>query len=66
MTLFALSGLNMYLQLPMLIVVISLVYSATRYDDWGSIFHEAIRWGGRMALFLVGIGAVLYVVSNII
>lgn len=57
---------NMYYQLPILIVVISMVYSATRYDDWGSIFHEAIRWGGRMALFLVGIGVVLYALATII
>jgi hypothetical protein len=64
--LFALSSLNMYFQLPVLIVVISMVYSATRYDDWPSIFHEAIRWGGRMAMFLLGIGAVLYVVANFI
>lgn len=66
MILWALLTLNMYVQLPILIVVISLVYSATRYDDWGSIFHEAIRWGGRMALFLVGIGGVLYLIANFI
>ena len=29
--------------LPALLVVISLVYSATRYDDWPSILHEALR-----------------------
>lgn len=63
---FALFALNMYLQLPILIVVISLVYSATRYDDWGSILHEAFRWGSRMALFLVGIGVVLFLVATFI
>jgi hypothetical protein len=56
----------MYVQLPILIVLISMVYAATRYDEWGSIFGEALRWGGRMALFLVGIGVVLYFVSIII
>ena len=55
--------INLYIQLPILIVVISLVYSATRYDDWGSICHEAIRWGSRMALFLISIGLVLYLIS---
>jgi hypothetical protein len=50
-----------YWQLPIVIVLISLVYSATRYDDWGSIFLEAWRWGLRMAVFLVGIAAVLLV-----
>jgi hypothetical protein len=62
----ALSTLNMYAQLPILIVLISLVYAATRYDDWGSILTEAVRWGGRMFLFLAGIGVVLYVVATLI
>ncbi|HWY86891.1 MAG TPA: hypothetical protein VNX28_09210 [Gemmataceae bacterium] len=63
MILLALLTLNMYVQLPILIVVISMVYAATRYDEWGSIFVEAFRWGSRMAMFLVGIGAVLYLIS---
>ncbi|MCI0639639.1 MAG: hypothetical protein L0Y72_15440 [Gemmataceae bacterium] len=62
----AIVSLHMYWQLPILIVVISLVYSATRYDEWDSILGEAFRWGSRMALFLVGIGAVLYAVSVLI
>jgi hypothetical protein len=65
-TLWAITSINMFYQLPILIVVISLVYSATRYDDWSSILGEAIRWGGRMALFLVSIGFVLYLVASFI
>ena len=56
---------SIYLQLPLLIIVISLVYSATRHDDWPSIFQEAFRWGSRMALFLVGIGAALFAIMKI-
>ncbi len=63
MILAVLLALNLYVQLPILIVVISLVYSATRYDDWDSILQEAFRWGSRMALFLLAIGLVLYLVS---
>ena len=44
-----------YYHLPLLIVLISLVYSATRYEEWPSIFNEAFRWGLRMAFFLIGI-----------
>jgi hypothetical protein len=62
----SLFSLNMYIQLPILIVVISLVYAATRYDEWPSILGEAARWGGRMVLFLVSIGAVLYLVASLI
>jgi hypothetical protein len=56
----ALFAFSIYLQLPLLIVVISLVYSATRHDDWPSIFQEAFRWGSRMALFLAAIAANIY------
>lgn len=66
MSLFALVALNIYAQLPILLVVISLVYSATRYDEWGSIFNEAIRWGGRMAFFLAGIGVAIYLLALIV
>jgi integral membrane sensor domain MASE1 len=54
---------NIYWQLPILIVVISLVYSATRYDEWGSILREAFRWGLRMTAFLLAIGVALYLLA---
>jgi len=63
MILAAVITLSMYAQLPILIVVISLVYSATRYDEWRSILIEAFRWGSRMIAFLVGIGVVLWLLS---
>ncbi|MHB1422367.1 MAG: hypothetical protein ACYC3I_04055 [Gemmataceae bacterium] len=57
-----LPGHNIYLvDLPLLIVLISLVYSATRFDDWGAILLEALRWGLRLLGFLAGIGIVLYI-----
>jgi hypothetical protein len=49
------AAVSIYWHLPVMIVLISLVYSATRYDDWNAIFREAFRWGLRMALFLLGI-----------
>jgi hypothetical protein len=53
---------NIYLvDLPVLIVLISLVYSATRFDDWGPILYEALRWGLRLVLFLVVIGVALFI-----
>jgi hypothetical protein len=57
---------SIYWQLPPLLVVISLVYSATRYEEWGSIWREAVRWGVRMTIFLVFIGVVLYVLATFI
>jgi len=58
--------LSMYAQLPILIVVISLVYSATRHDRWDLILREAFRWGSRMAGFLVLIGIALFLVTSFI
>jgi hypothetical protein len=53
-----------FFDLPLMVVLISLVYSATRYDRWPAILFEAGRWGVRLVLFLVGIGAVLYLVNR--
>ena len=58
--------LAMYAQLPILIVVISLVYSATRFDRWDLILREAFRWGSRMVGFLLAIGVVLFLVTSFI
>jgi hypothetical protein len=55
-----------YWHLPVLIVIISLVYSATRFDDWGHIVREAVRWGLRLFCFLVVIAIVLYLAASVI
>lgn len=61
-----LPGHNIYLvELPLLIVLISLVYSATRFDEWGPILREALRWGLRLFGFLYAIGFALYVLDRI-
>jgi hypothetical protein len=49
----------------LLIVLISLVYSATRFDQWGPILREAVRWGGRLVAFLGAIGVVLYLLTRV-
>ena len=52
------------LHLPVLLVAVSLVYSATRHDRWDLILREALGWGLRMALFLAGLGGLLFVLSS--
>ena len=57
---------NIYVwDLPLLIALISLVYSATRYDEWPAILREAVRWALRLTAFLGAIGLTLYVVSRL-
>ena len=57
-------AVSIYWHLPILLVVVSLVYSATRHDQWKLILNEAARWGFRMFLFLGGIGIALFLLST--
>jgi hypothetical protein len=59
-----LADIPLYWHLPILIVLISLVYSATRFDDWHLILREGFRWGLRMSAFLLVIAAVLYALAR--
>ena len=57
-------GISMiYVHLPLMLIVISLVYSATRHEDWDEILGEAFRWGIRMFGFLLCVAAVLFAAS---
>jgi hypothetical protein len=60
LTLFA---YNMYWHLPVVIVLVSLVYSATRFDQWQAILRDTFRWCLRLAGFLASIALVLYFFS---
>ena len=55
-----------YWHLPLLIVVVSLVYSATRFDHWEPILHETGLWVVRMSVFLFVIALILYVLATFI
>jgi hypothetical protein len=55
---------NIFWHLPILLIVVSLVYSATRHDKWNQILYEAGRWGLRMGVFLGGIALVLFLLST--
>jgi hypothetical protein len=61
----ALLAIPLYWHLPVLIVIISLVYSATRHERWDHIVQEAFRWGVRMAGFLLAIALVLFVLASL-
>lgn len=57
-------AMSIYWDFPVLLVIVSLVYAATRHDRWDKIIHEAVGWGIRITLFLIAIGAVLYALST--
>ena len=55
---------SIYWDLPVLLIAVSLVYSATRHDRWDRIVKEAAGWIVRMVGFLGGLGIVLYILST--
>jgi hypothetical protein len=55
---------TVYVHLPVLVAVVSLVYSATRHDGWDKILREAAHWALRMATFLLTIGLLLFALST--
>ena len=57
------ANVSIYWHLPFMIVVISLVYSATRFEAWSNILRETVRWIMRMSTFLLAIAAALWVLS---
>lgn len=59
-------AVSIYWDLPVLLVIFSLVYSATRHDRWDRILREAFGWGLRVGGFLLGVGVLLYVLSSLL
>jgi len=56
--------MSIYFHLLFLIPIISLVYSATRFDEWSTILQEAWRWGIRMTGFLLAIAIAIIVLAK--
>lgn len=59
------AAISYYWHLPLMIVLISLVYGATRYDEGGMILHESMRWGAKLFGFLLTVMVILFVVAAI-
>jgi hypothetical protein len=57
------ADMNSHWYLPPLVIVVSLVYSATRFEEWRNIIVYAIRWALYILSFLAGAYILLYLVS---
>jgi hypothetical protein len=55
---------SIYVDMPVLMVVVALVYSATRHDNWAQILKEAGRWLVHIVLFLGSVGVGLAILSK--
>jgi hypothetical protein len=60
----ALFAVSIYWDLPVLMVVVSVVSAATRHDRWDKIVAEALGWGIRITIFLFAIGLTLFLLST--
>ena len=52
-----------WLDLPLLIVLVSLVYGATRFEAWPAILVESGKWVLRLGSFLLLIGIGLWALT---
>lgn len=57
-----LTDINVHWYLIPLVISISLVYSATRFEDWKLIGLHSIRWAIYILTFLGGVYALLFLV----
>lgn len=57
---------SIYWHLPVLLILASLIYSATRFDHWPSILHHAVRSLVYMSIFLFLVFGVLFFFSTIL
>lgn len=64
--LFATTDLSLYWHLPVLIILVNLVYSASRYDDFRQILSHAARGMVYIVMFLGGVYLVLLALSTVI
>ncbi len=56
----------MYLHLPIMLILVSLVYSATRYDEWDLIVGNALRGCVYIVTFLGSVFVVLWILSAVV
>jgi hypothetical protein len=56
---------SIYWHLPIMLVLVSLVYSATRYDEWDLIFHHAVRGAIYIIVFMGTVFVVLWSLSSL-
>lgn len=57
---------SLYWHFPILVILVNLVYSATRYDDAKAIVQHALKGIVYILTFLGTIFAVLFVLGNFV
>jgi hypothetical protein len=60
------SSFDVFIHFPILLVIVNLVFSASRYDDWGQIISHALKGMLYIVTFLGGVFVFLYVVLHLL
>jgi hypothetical protein len=58
------NAINAYWFLPPLVAACSLVYAATRHEDWRRIGSHALRLGATILAVLVAVNVVLLLINT--
>ena len=59
-------AVSIYWHLPVVLVLFSLVYSATRHDQWDRIIRESVRWIVQIGGFLLIVAVVITIASSLL
>jgi hypothetical protein len=58
---------GVFWHLPVMVILVSLVYSATRFDEWDRILNYAIRVGLLyIVVFMAAVFLVLWLLSSVL
>lgn len=57
---------EVFIHFPIMIVLVNILFSAARYDDWSHILHHAFRGVIYIITFLGGVFLFLYVGLQIV
>ena len=57
------TGPSLFWHLPALVLAVSVVYSATRFENRSLIAYYTVRWAVYIVSFLAGIGVLIWLLS---
>ncbi len=60
------TAFDVYIHFPIMMILVNIVFSATRYDDWKHTLHHAFRGMIYIITFLGGVFLFLYLGLEII
>jgi hypothetical protein len=60
------SDVSIYWHFPVFVVLVNLVYSGTRYDDWGQLLSHAFKGMIYIVMFLGFVFVLMFMLSSVL